>query len=181
MLTVSYALFANERFHFDAVHTGYMFTYVGVIGAIIQGGLLGRLVKVFGEKTLAVAGTIIFSAGLFALPLAANVGLLLAASTGIAIGNSFVTPTLNALASKSVPASFQGRILGIMASVASLARIFGPVMGGFLLGRDSNLDPLYGKTVYWVSGSIMLVALALAISLHIKSESTNRQTVAVEK
>src|ERR1043165_3907623 len=71
MLTTTFALFANHRFHFDAVHTGYLFTYVGVLGAIIQGGLLGRLVKIFGEKTLAVAGTVIFSGALFGLPLAA--------------------------------------------------------------------------------------------------------------
>src|ERR1044071_5386114 len=68
MLTTTYALFANHRFNFDAVHTGYMFLYVGVLGAIIQGGLLGRLVKMFGEKTLAVTGTAIFAAAMFVLP-----------------------------------------------------------------------------------------------------------------
>ena len=181
MLTATYALFASHRFHFDAVHTGYMFTYVGVVGAIIQGGLLGKLVKTFGEKTLAVAGTVIFAAALFALPLAATLPMLLIASTGIAIGNSLVTPTLISLASKSVPPTFQGRILGAMASVASLARIIGPVLGGFLLGRDAEPDVLYGKTVYWVSGAIMIIALALAVSLHARSEQTNNQAIAIEK
>ncbi|MEN3333115.1 MAG: transporter, family, tetracycline resistance protein [Blastocatellia bacterium] len=181
MLTATYALFANHRFHFDAVHTGYMFTYVGVLGAIIQGGLLGRLVKAFGEKTLAVTGTVIFSAALFALPLATTLPMLLIASTGIALGNSLVTPTLNSLASKSVSPAFQGRILGAMASFASLARIIGPVLGGFLLGRDTEPDVLYGKTVYWVSGAIMIIALALAVSLHARRAEANNQAVAIEK
>jgi DHA1 family tetracycline resistance protein-like MFS transporter len=181
MLTATYALFANHRFHFDARHTGYMFTYVGVLGAIIQGGLLGKLVKAFGEKLLAVVGTVIFSAALFALPLASTLPMLLLASTGIAIGNSLVTPTLNSLASKSAAASFQGRILGTMASVASFARIIGPVLGGFLLGRDSEQEPLYGKTVYWVSGSIMVIALALAVSLHARREGASEQAVALEE
>lgn len=181
MLTATYALFANHRFHFDAVHTGYMFTYVGVLGAIIQGGLLGRLVKLFGEKTLAIAGTVVFSAALIALPLAISLTMLLIASTGIAIGNSLVTPTLNSLASKSVSPAFQGRILGTMASVASLARIIGPVLGGFLLNRDTEADVLYGKTVYWVSGAIMVVALALAVSLHARNETANNPAVAIEK
>ena len=92
-----------------------------------------------------------------------------------------MTPTLNSLASKSVPPAFQGRILGAMASVASLARIIGPVLGGFLLGRDAEPDVLYGKTVYWVSGAIMIIALALAVSLHARSEQTNNQAVAIEK
>jgi DHA1 family tetracycline resistance protein-like MFS transporter len=180
MLTATYALFANHRFHFDARHTGYMFTYVGVLGATIQGGLLGKLVKAFGEKLLAVVGTVIFSAALFALPLASTLAMLLLASTGIAIGNSLVTPTLNSLASKSTAPSFQGRILGTMASVASFARIIGPVLGGFLLGRDSEQEALYGKTVYWVSGSIMVIALALAVSLHARGSAATEETVAIK-
>src|SRR5581483_2677487 len=150
MLTATFALFASHRFHFDATHTGYMFTYVGVIGAFIQGGLIGKLVKVFGEKRLAMTGTLIFSIALFGLPMAKTLVMLLFASSGIAIGNSLVTPTLNSLASKHVSSSFQGRILGAMASVASLARIIGPMLGGFLLGRDNEQDAYYGKTVYWV-------------------------------
>jgi DHA1 family tetracycline resistance protein-like MFS transporter len=180
MLTVTFALFANHRFRFDARHTGYLFSYVGVLGAFIQGGLLGKLVKVFGEKLLAVVGTVIFSAALFALPLAATLPMLLLASTGIAIGNSLVTPTLNSLASKSVSPAYQGRILGTMASVASLARIIGPSIGGFLLERDSVQEPLYGKTVYWVSGAIMVVALALAVSLHARGSAATEETVAIK-
>jgi MFS transporter, DHA1 family, tetracycline resistance protein len=181
MLTATYALFANHRFHFDALHSGYIFTYVGVIGAMIQGGLIGRLVKSFGEKTLAVVGTVIFSAALFFLPLTSSVLALLIASTGIAVGNSLVTPTLNSLASKSAAPAFQGRILGAMASVASLARIIGPVLGGFLLGRDPDQSPLYGKTPYWVSGAIMVIALALAVSLHARSREAASPPVAIEE
>lgn len=178
MMTVTYALFASERFHFDARHTGYVFAFVGTLGAVIQGGLLGRLVKIFGEKTLAVVGTAIFAASLFALPMSATVAWLLIASTGISIGNSLVTPTLNGLASKSVSPSAQGRILGVMSSVASLARIIGPLLGGFLLGRDARFQtvaPLrYGRTPYWTSGAIMLIALVLSFAAHATEGSENK-------
>jgi DHA1 family tetracycline resistance protein-like MFS transporter len=181
MLTATYALFANHRFHFDVTHTGYMFTYLGVLGAIIQGGLLGRLVKVFGEKTLAVMGTLVFAAALFLLPLSASLLMLLLTSTGIAIGNSFVTPTLNGLASKSVSPLYQGRVLGVMASVASLARIIGPVLGGWLLSRDADQDSLYGRTPYWVSGVIMVIALVLAFTLHARSGAETGEGVRLEE
>jgi MFS family permease len=157
-----------------------MFTYVGVLGAIIQGGLLGRLVKAFGEKTLAVSGTAIFAMSMFALPLTATLTTLLVASTGIAIGNSLMTPSLNGLASKSVSAAWQGRMLGVMASVASLARIIGPVLGGWLLSRDPNGGSHYGRSPYWTSGAIMLVALGIAIAIHAKSSATNSESVVVE-
>lgn len=181
MLTSTYALFTNHRFHFDAIHTGYMFTYVGVIGAIIQGGLLGRLVKAFGEKTLAVIGTVIFATSLFALPLSSTLLMLILTSTGIAIGNSFVTPTLNGMASKSVSPSLQGRVLGAMASAGSLARVFGPALGGWLLSRDADTDFLYGKTIYWVSGVIMLIALGLAVMLHSRSTTESEKGVQIEE
>ncbi len=180
MLTATYALFANHRFNFDAIHTGYMFTYVGLLGAIIQGGLLGRLVKLFGEKALATSGTAIFAASMFALPSSATLTTLIVASSGIAIGNSLMTPSLNGLASKSVGAAWQGRMLGVMASVASLARIIGPVLGGWLLSRDSNESLHYGRSPYWISGGIMLVAFGVAITIRSKAVAGGTGAVSVE-
>ena len=166
MLTVTYALFANHRFGFDAWHTGLLFGYVGILGALIQGGLLGRLVKQFGDKALAVAGTSLFAVCMFLLPLSPSIALLILLSGGIAVGNSLMTPTLNGLASKSVSSASQGRVMGVMSSVASLARIIGPLFGGWLLERDTNRGAdHYGITPYWVSGSIMLIALVLAVTL----------------
>ena len=83
----------------------------------------------------------------------------------MAIGNSLMTPTLNALASKSVSGAWQGRVLGVMASVASFARIIGPVLGGWLLMRDADTSAHYGRTPYWTSAAIMLIAFALAMSV----------------
>jgi MFS transporter, DHA1 family, tetracycline resistance protein len=184
MLTASFALFASRRFNFDVTHTGYLFTFVGVLGAIIQGGLIGRLVKTFGEKTLAVAGTAVFAASLFALPISASIPALVLASAGIAIGNSLTTPTLNGLASKSVSPAWQGRVLGVMASVASLARIIGPVLGDYLLGRDRNPGmptEHYGRTPYWTSAVIMLVALALATTLQSRRVAAGEEAIAAER
>ena len=103
----------------------------------------------------------------FLFPLSQTVTTLILASTGVAIGNSLMTPTLNALASKSVSAALQGRVLGVLSSVASLARIIGPVLGGWLLSRDSDISANYGRTPYWTSAAIMLVALGLAISVRV--------------
>ncbi len=184
MLTATFALFARARFAFTALQTGYLFTYVGVLGAIIQGGLLGRLVKAFGEKQLVLVGTIIFAVSLFALPMSTTLTLLIIASTGIAIGNSLVTPTLNGLASKSVSPAWQGRILGGMSAVASLARIIGPVLGGFLLDFDSmrvgGQGVEYGRTPYWTSAAIMVIALLLAVSVHSIREMRNAE-VSIEE
>ena len=183
MMTATFALFAAHRFKFNEAKTGYLFAYVGVIGAVIQGGLLGRLVRKFGDKPLAVAGTAIFAVSVFCFPLSRTVPALIIASTGFAIGNSLMTPTLNALASKSVSAAWQGRVLGVLASVASLARIIGPVLGGWLLSRDSDTSALYGRTPYWTSAAIMLVAflLALMVRSHEMYGTANAPAIEVER
>ena len=181
MLTATYALFANHRFNFDATHTGYMFTYVGVLGAIIQGGLLGRLVKRFGEKALSVSGTAIFAVSVLTLPMTSTLLTLLISSTGIAVGNSLMTPSLNGLASKSVSAAWQGRMLGVMASAASLARIIGPMLGGWLLSRDPNDSSHYGRSPYWTSALIMLVALGIAITIHTQDRVVATKAIGVDE
>jgi len=181
MLTATYALFANHRYGFDARQTGYMFGYVGVLGAVIQGGLLGRLVKLFGDKTLAVVGTAVFAISMFLLPLSPSLTLLILVSGGIAIGNSLMTPTLNGLASKSVNSALQGRVLGVMSSVASLARIIGPTLGGWLLQRDTERSAEhYGITPYWVSASIMVVALILSLTLQPVQARKGEEELAAE-
>ena len=180
MMTATFALFAAHRFKFNESKTGYLFAYVGVIGAVIQGGLLGRLVKKFGDKPLAVTGTAIFTASVFCFPLSQTVAALAIASTGFAIGNSLMTPTLNALASKSVSAAWQGRVLGVLASVASLARIIGPVLGGWLLSRDSDTSAHYGRTPYWTSAAIMLVALGLALTVKSKAGASSEEVVGMQ-
>lgn len=180
MMTATFALFAAHRFKFDAWHTGFLFGYVGIIGAVIQGGLLGRLVKMFGDKPLTVIGTALFAVSVFGFTLSGTAMLLIVASTGIAIGNSLMTPTLNALASKSVNASLQGRVLGVMASVASLARIIGPVLGGLLLSRDPDFSSHYGRTLYWVSSGIMLVALGVSLTIKSQPDAKAEEVLGIE-
>jgi DHA1 family tetracycline resistance protein-like MFS transporter len=171
MLAASYALFAKRRFDFDASHTGYMFAYLGLLGTVIQAGMIGRLSKLFGDKAMAITGAIIFIGSMFMLPVGSTITMLVIASTGIAIGFSLVGPTINALASNSVSAAWQGRVLGVMASSASLAAIIGPTFGDWLLGRDAvNGYEHYGRTPFWTSGAIMFVALGLVLT--VRSERT---------
>ncbi|HYY41951.1 MAG TPA: MFS transporter, partial [Pyrinomonadaceae bacterium] len=119
IMTASFALFTMYRFGYDPVHNGYIFMYVGLIGALIQGGLIGRLAKRFGELPLVIVGAFCFALALLAIPLMSpGAGLLALLGIGglFAIGNSLATPSLQTLASKSAGAGEQGGVLGVVQS-----------------------------------------------------------------
>ena len=166
LLTATYPLFTERRFGYTATQNGYIFAFQGILGAIIQGGLLGWLIKVSSDKALAVVGAILITLNLLWLPLSHSAAMLLLTTAGIAIGHGLVAAPLNGLASKHVGASLQGRVLGVMQSTASLARIVGPVMGGWLLNHDAvHAVADFGRTPYWAAGGLMCVAVGLALAL----------------
>ena len=166
LLTATYSLFTERRFGYGATQNGYIFASQGILGAVIQGGLLGWLLRVFTDKKLVIIGTMFLGFSLMMLPLSTTLTMLLIATAGIGIGHSFVAAPLNGLASKKVSDTSQGRVLGMMQSAASLARIVGPVLGGWLLGYDAGaLSIHFGRSPYWTSGAVMLVAVVIAVTL----------------
>lgn len=166
LLTATYALFTERRFGYTAAQIGYIFAGQGLLGAIIQGGLMGWLVKRFGDKRLVMIGTAALAASLFLLPMSVTTASLLLVTTGIAIGHSLVLAPLNGLASKSASQDAQGRVLGMMQSAASLARIIGPVLGGLLLNYDAlHMTRLFGYSPYSAGAVLALIALGLSLAL----------------
>lgn len=171
LMTATYSLFTKRRFGYDQAHNGYIFAYLGLVGAAIQGALLGRLVGMLGDELLAIAGIALMAAGLFFLPSSSTEMALIIASTAIAIGHSLSAPTLNGLASKSASGAHQGAVFGAMQSVASLARIIGPSIGGWLLDQDTKRQMIhFGKTPFWAGSAVMILALVLALWSILRAE-----------
>jgi predicted MFS family arabinose efflux permease len=155
-----------NRHQFDEKQTGYLFAYLGVIAVFIQGGLIGKTVKVFGEGRVAAAGAGLLAAGLFLAPLASGLAALLFYCALIAAGNSLLTPTLQGIASQCVDAEWQGRALGVLQSAGSLARWIGPVLGGVLLQMDLARPAIdYARTPFWVAAGLLVVTFALCLRL----------------
>lgn len=164
MMTAIFALLLSHRFGLDALHTGYILAGIGVLGVIIQGGLIGRLVKRFGEAPLALIGAVFMCVGLCGLALSPGMIWMFAATAAVGIGNSLLMPTLSALASRSAEASWQGRALGVMQSSGSLARWVGPTTAGLLL--SAQLDRGSGVYALWplLASAACLFAAVLAVS-----------------
>ncbi len=166
IMTTLFALFTEKHFGFDARKTGYLFGFIGIISVILQGGLIGRLVKMFGETALARAGLLLLAAALALLPLVPTIPTLLAVCAALAIANGLVNPTLNGLASQMIDRSWQGRALGLMQSAGSVGRLIGPLLGGWLLMFDLTKPiSLYARTPFFAGAGFLVIAFLLALSV----------------
>ena len=170
IMTTTFALYTMERFGYTARENGRLFAFIGVMAVILQGGLIGRMVKRFGEVRFVVAGAALFVVGLFLLPYVgpAQGGLagLLFVLTIFSNGNAMATPTLMSLASKCAGTHDQGTVLGMTQSSASLARIVGPVVGGFLIqNRAAEVTDSTILVTFWTASAVTLAALLLSLRL----------------
>jgi len=156
-----FALFAERRFSyqgrpFGPREIGYIFGYVGLLGIILQGGLIGRLVKWFGENTLVAAGFVALALGYFGLGLASSFTVLMIAGTLAAFGNGVIRPALTSLITQQAGRQEQGVVLGITQSLMSMASIVSPIVGGLLIERHLL------KEWAWAAAALAAVGVALS-------------------
>jgi DHA1 family tetracycline resistance protein-like MFS transporter len=138
--TSGFALFAERTFRWHGVpfgpgEVGYVFAYAGFLGILLQGGLIGRLVKRFGDPSLVTAGFIAVAIGYGILGLSHGLPLLLVATTFSSFGTGTLRPVLTSLITKAADRSEQGVVLGLTQSLNSTAAIVAPIAGGFLIGQ----------------------------------------------
>ncbi|MGZ5432545.1 MAG: MFS transporter [Thermoanaerobaculia bacterium] len=158
-MEVTVTLHGRERFGFEQLDMAYLFLFMGVIVAGIQGGLIGRVVSRFGEKRVIVVGAAAFTLGFALVPSIWRVPLLYGVAFFIAIGQGLCYPALTALVSKVAPEGERGSLLGLAASAGSLARFLGPLLSGFLYDLAKAAGAFYGGAV------LMAAALVIAVRM----------------
>ena len=176
IMTATFSLFMMFRLGYDAFHNGWVFAFVGIISAIVQGALIGKLVKKFGEPLLVIAGALLFAASLLVIPFVTprtGVLAILTIGAATAIGQALSAPSLSSLASKSASAAEQGGVLGVMQSVASLARAVGPALAAILIssavahvGFDGVSQKMSDSSLlrtFWTAAAIQFAGFVVAL------------------
>jgi MFS transporter, DHA1 family, tetracycline resistance protein len=139
-METTFVWWAIAQFGWGPRSTGFVFFYVGLLSALMQGGLIGTLTGRFGEQRLMLGGLVMIAFGLLVLPFARELTVLIVALTGLALGMGAMQPSLNSLISRRAGVEEQGEIMGLVQAVGSLSRVLGPLIAGSLfaaLGRDS--------------------------------------------
>lgn len=162
MFVNGFALFSERRFTwygkpFDAMQVGFILAWVGFLSIILQGGLIGKLVKRFGELSLVRSGFLVTAVTSFWLARVDSIGELLA-NTGVSsYGSGVVRPAVTALITQKASKQEQGVVLGLTQSLTSVSAIIAPVVAGALIDR--------GWLAAWAIG-VGLVALCGMIAAY---------------
>ncbi len=130
-----FALFSehNPAFRWGPKEVGYLFMFSGFLGVLLQGGLLGRMVKRFGEYKMTIFGFVAAAIAYTIMGFAGTVTTLYIAAAVNTFGHGVLRPVITARLTQSVGRHEQGVVLGISGSLSSVAMSLAPPTGGTML------------------------------------------------
>lgn len=148
------SLLASERFTMGPREAGYLFALLGLVSAIVQGGIVRRIVPRTGELALLRASALPFAAGLALVGLSFGTPLFVTGLVLIGIGYGGTIPSVLGLLSRAEESERQGAVLGVGQSVGSSARVLGQYMAGLLFDVRLFLPYLAGAALIGVAAAI---------------------------
>lgn len=163
-------LFTQHFFDWDVQQNGYIFAYVGILGVIMQGGLVRQLVKRGGERLVFLLGLVCFASGLISLAFSTLLAPFFLCLGLIALGQGAVTPTVAAMLTFICPRASHGETLGLSQGIAGIGRIIGPLFASVAYEHISPGAPLF------IGG--LLVLLIVVVTLPIVRAIENMATPA---
>lgn len=160
MMDSTFALYAFKEHGFGPNDIGFLFTYMGIVMAIVQGGTIGPLTRRFGDAQVLRAGLFIYTIGLGLMVVATGLYSVLLSLTFLTIGNALFVPASSSLASQHAPGSEQGAALGVFQAAGNLGRVLTPAFSGVIFAS-------YGTTAAFIVAIALLLPTFFLIRLAI--------------
>lgn len=160
----TWTYYTMEKFKWGEAMVGYSLGFVGVVSAIIQGGLIRVIIPKFGPKKSLLLGLMLYAVGNILFAFATEGWMMFAFTIPYCLGG-ITMPALQGIISTSVPPNEQGELQGAFTSLMSLASIVGPIiMTGLFYAYTKDDAHMYFPGAPLILGSILiLVSLFLAI------------------
>jgi len=156
--TAELVVYFKQHFGWGPGISASAFVVVGVVATVVQGGLIGPLVKRFGEWRLSLAGVGLVVVGCLMIPLAPVEHALAVVFPAVAIlasGTGLITPCLRSLVSRRLDDSGQGAALGSLQGLQSLGSFLGPPLAGLAYVNLNQQAP------FWLGIALMVGVAAL--------------------
>lgn len=168
-----WALYTGQRFGFTARDVGLSLALVGIMSAMVQGGLVRAVMPRLGERRVVITGLVISALGFMGFGLAPRGLLAVLVIIPFSLGG-IAGPALQATLSRQVPPSEQGELQGSVNSLQSVTSIVGPILGTGLLAHFGATDaqPRILGMPFFVAAALQCVGLALALRLFARRTAT---------
>ncbi|GIN37327.1 MFS transporter [Heyndrickxia oleronia] len=164
-LEASFAYFAAKKAGLDTIDLGYIFMIMGFGSALVQGGLVGRFSKKYGEGTVIQGGIIVSTIGFVLILLVNSFTTAAIFLTIFGLGNGVIRPCVSALLTKKSTAG-HGSATGLLSSFDSFGRIIGPPLGGWLFSITAGLP--------YISGAILSILALMLYQVYRIKEKQHR-------
>ncbi len=153
IMQIAATLFWRESIGLSELQMGYMFAFIGVLTVVVQGGLVGWMVKRHGEYRLLSIGSYLSIIGFAMIPWVTPESFVpfeLIAFALLALANGCISPSITSLLSQAADSADVGQVLGVNQSFGSLARAAGMALSGLMYGIEFHLPFMTGAIVMFL-------------------------------
>jgi DHA1 family tetracycline resistance protein-like MFS transporter len=152
MFEQMFALYGEDRIGFKKSSAPWAFVIIGIVVSVVQGGLIRPTLAALGERKLLLGSMVTVGLGLGLVGVTRSWLALVPVLVLLSVGQGFASPTMQATMTNAISAEVRGELLGVVARWGSLARVAGPIVGGFLFQKIGKGSPfLLGAALYAVS------------------------------
>lgn len=145
------SLFGKDVLHISVFRISLIFSFGGILSAVIQGFAIEKAVARVVEEKLFIISAIVGAIGFVVMGMGSTIVLLFIGMTVFSLGNSFLAPVVQSLASEKSSVHEQGGSMGILQSFGSIGRIFGPIIAGYLYEKVGPFSPsVMGAVIFAV-------------------------------
>jgi len=152
-------LLAIDYFSFTEVEMSYVFIFIGVIQVVLQGFAIKKMISRLGEEKLIVLGPLLLLTGIILTPIFRSITGFGFATILVAVGVGITNTAIPGFISLTTPPERQGSSLGLIQSMGSIARIFGPIISGYITELSSI------QSSFYVSGLMLLIPFLIGCRL----------------
>jgi len=159
----TFSLLGYKDYHLTDMQIGILFGIMGVFSAFSQTGLIHFLSKRYKEVTIISFGASLLLVSMILMPNSNGYTMLGIVSGVFTLGTGLLIPTSLSLLSKVTPDNEQGAILGINQSLSALARVLGPLWGGFSF-------QFFGHSFPFLTGAFFVFAILIYSVFYLKAK-----------
>ncbi len=170
----NWSYYTMLKFNWNEKMVGYSLGVVGVLVAVVQGGLIRKIVPLLGQKNSIFFGLTLYAVALVFFALASSSWMMMLFLVPYCLGG-ICGPTLQGVISNEIPANEQGELQGALTSLMSLTSIIGPLLMNYLFAFFTGPNtPFYFPGAPFILASILIV---IGIYFSVNSLRTFHQSI----